>query len=94
MVLGDGQSAPIEVRETAFHVHMEPGGIITFHRAGGGGWGNPLLREPGKVLEDVLNGIVSVEGAEREYGVGIVRVDGGFAVDDRKTAELRQQKEG
>ncbi|CQR56528.1 hydantoinase B/oxoprolinase family protein [Paenibacillus riograndensis] len=94
VVLGDGQSAPLEVRETAFHVHMEPGGIITFHRAGGGGWGNPLLREPGKVLEDVLNGIVSVEGAEREYGVGIVRVDGGFAVDDRKTAELRQLKQG
>lgn len=39
--------------------------------AGGGGWGNPLERDPKWVLEDFLDGYVSQEGALRDYGVVI-----------------------
>ena len=38
---------------------------------GGGGWGDPLLRDPQAVLDDVWDEYVSVEGALRDYGVVI-----------------------
>jgi N-methylhydantoinase B len=41
--------------------------------SGGGGLGDPLERDPGKVLEDVIDGYVSVERAKKDYGV-VVRV--------------------
>ncbi|GJM71761.1 hypothetical protein HMSSN036_39770 [Paenibacillus macerans] len=65
VVLHSGDKAPLEVRETAFHVPMNGGGIIEFHRAGGGGWGDPWQRDPRLVLEDVLSGFVSVEAPAR-----------------------------
>ena len=37
--------------------------------AGGGGWGNPLERDPEKVRMDVQEGFVSVEAARNDYGV-------------------------
>jgi N-methylhydantoinase B len=36
---------------------------------GGGGWGNALERDPQRVLHDVRDGYVSIEGALRDYGV-------------------------
>jgi N-methylhydantoinase B len=42
---------------------------------GGGGYGDPLEREPARVVEDVLDGYVSVEAAREHYGVD-VRHDG------------------
>ena len=40
-----------------------------FDYGGGGGWGNPLDRDPQAVLDDVIDEYVSVEGAARDYGV-------------------------
>jgi N-methylhydantoinase B len=39
---------------------------------GGGGYGDPFERDPRAVLDDVLNGYVSLEAARREYGVVIL----------------------
>jgi hypothetical protein len=38
---------------------------------GGGGYGNPLERPVEKVVWDVRNGLVSIEGAREDYGVVI-----------------------
>jgi N-methylhydantoinase B/oxoprolinase/acetone carboxylase alpha subunit len=38
-------------------------------RGGGGGWGDPLDRDPRLVREDVIDEYVSVDGARRDYGV-------------------------
>lgn len=38
---------------------------------GGGGWGDPLYREPERVMKDVRDEYVSIEGARRDYGVVI-----------------------
>jgi N-methylhydantoinase B len=35
----------------------------------GGGYGNPLERDPTKVADDVLDEVISVETALKEYGV-------------------------
>ncbi|HUY59721.1 MAG TPA: hydantoinase B/oxoprolinase family protein [Solirubrobacteraceae bacterium] len=55
--------------------------------AGGGGWGNPFERDVEFVLSDVLEGLVSPEAAEREYGVAIDPERG--VVDADATARLR-----
>ncbi len=50
--------------------------------AGGGGWGDPLEREPERVAADVLDGKVTREAALEHYGVA-VREDG--EVDHERT---------
>jgi N-methylhydantoinase B len=39
--------------------------------AGGGGHGDPFTRDPVRVLQDVLDGKVTITGAARDYGVVI-----------------------
>ena len=51
------------------NVHVTSGDRIVFRTAGGGGWGDPLEREPERVRADVLRRLMSVERAERDYGV-------------------------
>ncbi len=46
-----------------------PGARLRYVTAGGGGWGNPFEREPERVLRDVRDGYVTIEGAARDYGV-------------------------
>lgn len=55
---------------------LKAGDTITLVSSGGGGWGAPCKREPDKVLEDVLNGIISAETAKDVYGVNIVERQG------------------
>ena len=51
------------------NVWVEPGDRVVFRTAGGGGWGDPLEREPVAVQADVKRKLLSVEAAERDYGV-------------------------
>ena len=53
---------------------------------GGGGFGEPLARDPARVAEDVRNGIVSVEAARTLYGIALAQ-DG--RIDESETARLR-----
>jgi N-methylhydantoinase B len=43
--------------------------------AGGGGFGDPLERDPAQVVEDVADGYVTVERAAKDYGVVVREVD-------------------
>jgi N-methylhydantoinase B len=52
-------------------MRFEPGDQIVAFMAGGGGFGDPLEREPERVLSDVRNEYVSLESAEKDYGVVI-----------------------
>ncbi len=59
---------------------------------GGGGWGDPLERDPELVLDDVLDEIVSPEAARSEYGVVfVVQDDGTVSVDASATSKQRQR---
>jgi N-methylhydantoinase B len=71
----------------AAHVQAPAGTIVVMHSAGGGGWGDPLERDPALVLADVLEGVVSEEAARRDYGV--VLDAPGTAVDEAATRALR-----
>ena len=62
---------------------------LELEAAGGGGWGDPLCRDPDLVLRDVRDGTVSESAASEEYGV--VLKDQPRAVDSPATAELRDR---
>jgi N-methylhydantoinase B len=66
------------------------GDVIAFQQSGAGGYGDPLDRDPARVLEDVVDEYVSPEGARREYGVVIVGEGIERRVDDDATAALRR----
>ena len=63
-------------------------GTLYHHRmAGGGGWGDPLERDPEAVLSDVRNEYLSAERAKTDYGV-IVDTKA-WRVDGVATSRLR-----
>ncbi len=64
------------------------GDVISFQQSGAGGYGPPFEREPSRVLEDVLEGYVSIETARREYGVVIDPVT--MTVDGPATERARR----
>ena len=39
------------------------GDVISFQQSGAGGYGDPLARDPARVLEDVLDDYVSIDAA-------------------------------
>ena len=64
-------------------------GDSVYHRlAGGGGWGDPLARDPAAVARDVRNDKVSQASARRDYGVVL---DDAGQVDPAATANLRRE---
>ena len=56
-------------------VPIYEGDRFTRATAGGGGLGDPLDRDPKAVVEDVADGYVSIERAEKDYGVVVTTVD-------------------
>ncbi len=58
------------------------------HHPGGGGWGDPLRRDPERVRADVEAGLVTRMGAERDYGVVL---SDGLAVDAAASESLRRR---
>jgi N-methylhydantoinase B/oxoprolinase/acetone carboxylase alpha subunit len=73
---------------------LSAGDTFTNESPGGGGWGNPLVRDSSLVLDDVKDGYVTVEGASRDYGVVIQRVDGQLLLDTAATRQLRAEMKG
>ena len=80
-------------------IPLAPGAHVQLNLPGGGGYGNPFQRHIDLVLNDVVNGYVSLEAAEREYGVVIrylgsqdqlVRPPQLFVIDEVATRALRQ----
>jgi len=67
---------------------MKPGDVISMDAAGGGGFGDPLDRDPEVVQEDVIQGYVSIEKAREDYGVVID--PGTMKVDSSATERLRR----
>ena len=61
------------------------GEVVRIETTGGGGWGDPLDRDPALVDVDVLQGKVSAEAAVAEYGA----VLGDAEATERRRSELR-----
>jgi N-methylhydantoinase B len=65
---------------------LESGDVVELQTGGGGGFGNPFERDPERVRVDCLDGYVTREAAEREYGV-VLRDD--LSVDEGATRRRR-----
>jgi N-methylhydantoinase B len=68
-------------------IKVKEGDLLYFNTWGGGGWGDPFMRDPELVRVDVARRLVTVEGARR-YGV-VLGDDG--AVDAAATEALRSE---
>ncbi len=75
------------------NVPIRAGDSFTRPSAGGGGYGDPLERDPERVLEDVKDEYVSLERALRDYGVVVREVDRELAEYeiDREATEGERQ---
>lgn len=69
---------------------LMPGDVVTIDAPGGGGYGDPKERDPNLVLEDVIEGYVSLESARRDYGVSINPET--MEIDWEETEKLRKGK--
>ena len=96
MVIRYGSDDEFVVRHTADWEPISAGERIMYDYGGGGGWGNPLDRDPQAVLDDVLDEYVSVTGAERDYGVVLTGSldDLTLAIDGSATDTLRAARRG
>jgi N-methylhydantoinase B len=91
VTLAPGTEHETVVDPTVASFLLDTGEQLVYDFGGGGGWGDPFLRDPQAVLDDVWDEYVSVEAAEHEYGVVITgsleAMD--LAVDETATAQLR-----
>jgi hypothetical protein len=65
---------------------------VYFASNGGGGYGLPWKRNPRKVLDDVIDGLLSTEKARAVYGVAVEAIDPDaldYRIDEAETERLR-----
>lgn len=66
-----------------------------YQTGGGGGWGDPLRRDPERVKRDVRDEYVSIEGAYRDYGVAVIgdpfNDPEGLQIDLERTGRRREE---
>lgn len=71
---------------------LKKGDSYSTYPSGGGGWGDPLERDPEMVRMDTRNEIISPESACRNYGVVLEGED--LHINLEKTKELRAKLRG
>jgi N-methylhydantoinase B len=78
-----GKSATLPSKEP--YKKAKAGDRLVTYGPSGGGYGDPFKRKPEAVLDNVLDGLITVERARESYGVAIVA----GKVDSAATAKLR-----
>ncbi len=84
------RAARVEVMAAKQRLVVNPNDAIVVVCAGGGGYGDPLARDPALVLRDVESGLVTDSVGREVYGVVLSTNDGRLAVDDAATTGLRK----
>jgi len=82
----------IEAKATG--IRLGEGDVWYMRYPGGGGWGDPLERDPAQVVNDVRLGAVSKEAAAAAYGVVLGEADPGYDKDatERLRVEIRAKR--
>jgi N-methylhydantoinase B len=76
------------LRSTCSELPLGAGDLLRILTPGGGGFGEPLERDPARVLADLRDGKIGADAAEKIYGVRLT--PDGAEVDGEATAELRR----
>ena len=74
VIRANGEQEPLPTMPMRV-VHLRPGDSFRHTSAGGGGYGEPSLRDPAAIRADVVAGKVSLEAAQRHYGTQIDQAD-------------------
>jgi N-methylhydantoinase B len=94
VVMDDGQKLHAKALKD-----LKDGDVVHLNLPGGGGYGDPLARDPQKILWDVIEGYVTPEQAEKDYGVAVryrgkaedlVKLPEEWFIDQARTQELRR----
>ena len=88
-VLNPGSGAERALTSKVAGLLLKRGDLLSVEFAGGGGWGDPLERDVGRVRDDVARGYVSLDAARENYGVAL---DRDLGIDADTTARLRRKK--
>jgi N-methylhydantoinase B len=93
VLLAAGTDHEVRVDPTVAGFLLDTGEQLVYDFGGGGGWGDPLLRDPRAVLDDVWDEYVSIPAARAEYGVVVTgsleAMD--LAIDVAATERLRAE---
>ncbi|MBT56804.1 MAG: 5-oxoprolinase [Mameliella sp.] len=81
-----GAAEDFELLNSKVTREITRGALLRHEQAGGGGYGNPFDRTPEAVLEDVLDGKITVGFARKEFGVAV----NGNSLDMVETEALRR----
>jgi N-methylhydantoinase B len=92
LIVNPGTPAERELKPLSDNNRLRKGDLLRIMTPGGGGWGNPLDRDPLVVQRDAWDGFVSPESALADYGV--VLDPQTMEIDKTATQERRQQMRG
>ncbi|MDI6641291.1 MAG: hydantoinase B/oxoprolinase family protein, partial [Elusimicrobiota bacterium] len=70
---------------------LKKGDLVRYITGGGGGYGDPLERDPIMVLDDVLNEYITIEEAKKIYGVIIEESNGKLIINKDKANETSKK---
>ncbi|MBW2610099.1 MAG: hydantoinase B/oxoprolinase family protein [Deltaproteobacteria bacterium] len=94
LIVNPGTDREQDVGMYATGIQLKKGDHVYYNTAGGGGFGDPLERDPELVLKDVMDEWVSIEAAKEWYGVAIKEIDADaldFQIDEEATKKLREE---
>jgi N-methylhydantoinase B len=89
IVINPDTASPVRLPTRYADYPLKDGDIVRLDTPGGGGFGDPLTREPERVLADLREGYISDATIEREYGVVLVESENGIAIDEGATGRKR-----
>jgi N-methylhydantoinase B len=69
VLIRDGEETNLSSKQT---LSLKRGDVLSFRLSGAGGYGDTAERKLESIERDIADGYISVEGAERDYGVKIV----------------------
>ena len=90
IVLNPGTPEERELPALGDGITLKRGDLLRLETCGGGGWGDPLTREPERVQQDVARGLVTARGALEDYGVALDPVT--LEIDKTTTDETRRRR--
>jgi len=90
VVLNPGTPAARVLPGQGDGIALTRGDLFRLETCGGGGWGDPLTRDPLRVRDDFARGFVTARGAREDYGVVLDPVT--LAIDENATADRRARR--
>jgi acetone carboxylase alpha subunit len=86
-----GRNGGLTAVEGVYVGVLADGDLFSHSYDSGGGFGDPLDRDPAAVERDLHRGLVSPEISEAVNGVAVRQADGAIRVDGHRTAEKRDE---